>query len=140
MFELPNWTADFWQDVYRKFSVYCVCNVNERCVCYMKVYDSMWRYWLFHMRLLWWKSIIIIPFNFKYEYSRVPAIQPLVIQCSILSNISCLSEHCFTFISVHFTFVLSSVNSEWYKLYSPSCLCILSILIACVYVYMWFIV
>jgi hypothetical protein len=47
LFELPNWTADFWQDVYRTFSVYCVCHVNERCVCvcvcviwkYMIVFD-----------------------------------------------------------------------------------------------------
>lgn len=97
----------------REFSVYCVCHVNERCVCVCVLYDSMWCYWLFHMRLLCWKIFIIRPFNFKYEYSRVPAIKPLVVQCSILSNISCHQKtalHLSAFISCHLFYQRSTQN------------------------------
>jgi hypothetical protein len=40
----------------------------------------------------------------------------------------------FTFINIHFPFVLSVVNSEWYKLYSPSCLCILTLIVCVMYI------
>jgi hypothetical protein len=71
LFELPNWTADFWQDVYRTFSVYCVCHVNERCVCVCMC--------------VIWKYMIVFDIHVTVHCDKFRTIKPT--RCTDFSNI-----------------------------------------------------